>query len=383
MPPRLLVAGTHSGAGKTTVAVALMAAFAARGRTVQPFKVGPDFIDPSHHRAACWRESRNLDGWMLTKAYNRATFLRAAKRADLSIIEGVMGLFDGSSAVSDAGSTAEQAKELQAPVLLVVDGSAMSRSAAALVHGFATFDPDVRIAAVVFNRIRSEGHFRLLKEAVENALDIPVIGYFPPNDQFGIPERHLGLVMANEPGWREQVYTLLGRQAEETIDLGRVEELARSAPALSDFTEHDPQETERAQASPLRVGIARDPAFCFYYADNMDILVREGAELVFFSPLFDRTLPAVDLLYLGGGYPELYARDLAANVSMREAVKAFAAAGGVIYAECGGLMYLAERLRDFDGVDHEMVGLLPIEVVMTLDRLTLGYRQLEVILPCP
>ncbi|MDH4237675.1 MAG: cobyrinate a,c-diamide synthase, partial [Nitrospira sp.] len=198
--PRLVIAGTHSGVGKTTVTLAIMAALRMRGRLVQPFKAGPDFIDPGHHRAAAGRSSRNLDGWMLGADLNREIFTQAATDADLSIIEGVMGLFDGSSPVSEIGSTAELAKQLDAPVLLVIDGSAMARSAAAMVSGYAGFDPDVRVKGVIFNRVGSEGHYKLLKEAVEHETDVAVVGYLRLDEAVTIADRHLGLVTAMERG---------------------------------------------------------------------------------------------------------------------------------------------------------------------------------------
>src|SRR6058998_3723242 len=220
--PRLVIAGTHSGVGKTTVTLALLAALKERGRLVQPFKVGPDFIDPGHHAAVTGRLSRNLDGWMLGPTVCRQVFLRAAADADISIIEGVMGLFDGSSPVHDTGSTAELAKLLQAPVLLVIDGSAMARSAAAMVSGYVQFDPDLRVVGVLFNKVGGAGHYHLLKEAVEAITDLAVVGYLPADPSFTIEDRHLGLVTALEQGAHE-VYRRLGQAASETVDLDVVE----------------------------------------------------------------------------------------------------------------------------------------------------------------
>ncbi|RMH08825.1 MAG: cobyrinate a,c-diamide synthase [Nitrospirae bacterium] len=382
MPSCLLIAGTHSGVGKTTVALALMAAFTARGRTVQPFKVGPDFIDPGHHRAACGRDSRNLDGWMLSSQHNQHIFFRASLDADLSIIEGVMGLFDGSAATGQQGSTAEQAKLLKAPVILVIDGQALARSAAALVHGYATFDPDLTIAGVVCNRVKSPGHFQLLKEAIETEAKVPVVGYVRPHDRFAIPERHLGLHMALE-GRSPDFYTALGEWISDTLDLAKLEKIASSCASFP-LTENE--RTDKGGQSPVphrvRVGVAYDRAFCFYYPDNFEALATEGAEIVTFSPLTDQALPEVDLVYIGGGYPELYAETLAANTRMREAIRAFAACGGIVYAECGGLMYLTQGIRDHNGQTHEMVGLFPAEVVISQDKLTLGYRQVEIVQSC-
>lgn len=371
--PRLVIAGTSSGVGKTTLTSAILAALRERGRLVQPFKVGPDFIDPSHHRAATGRPSRNLDGWMLGADLNHSIFARAAADADLSIIEGMMGLFDGSSPVNEVGSTAELAKQLNAPVLLVVDGSAMARSAAAMVAGYAHFDPALRVAGVLFNRVGSDDHYQLLKAAVEQETDVIPVGYLRPDVSMTIPDRHLGLVMAMEQG-DGQLYQRLAKAALETVNLDRIEALAHSSDTLPEAIS---QPIMKNHGRTVRIGVAQDRAFCFYYSDNLDMLEAAGAELVRFSPLSDRVLPEIEMLYLGGGYPELHGEALAKNTAMRAAVKRFAERGGVIYAECGGLMYLTESIRDFDGRSHEMVGIFPAETVMRKQSLTLGYRTVE------
>ena len=375
---RLVIAGTHSGVGKTTMTLALLAALKERGRRVQPFKVGPDFIDPGHHAAVTGRPSRNLDGWMLGPAVCRQVFLRAAADADVSIIEGVMGLFDGSSPVTESGSTAELAKLLQAPVLLVVDGSAMARSAAAMVSGYARFDPDLQVVGVLFNKVGGAGHYRLLKEAVEATTDLAVVGYLPADPSFTIEDRHLGLVTALEQPTKALSHRL-ARAIAETVDVDQVESLARSAPPLeAGHTRTEPQPSGPA----VRVGVAYDPAFCFYYPENLELLESEGASVIRFSPLHDQVLPDVELLYLGGGYPELHAETLARNHRMRTAIREFAKRGGPIYAECGGMMYLMEAIRDFDGKAHDMVGLFPGEAVMQRSGLIMGYRELEIVTPC-
>ena len=376
--PRLVIAGTHSGVGKTTATLAILAALKARGRRVQPFKAGPDFIDPGHHSAATGRPSRNLDGWMLGEAINREVFTRASADADLSIIEGMMGLFDGSSPVNEIGSTAELAKQLDAPVLLVIDGSAMARSAAAMVSGYATFDPALRVAGVLFNRVSSEGHYTLLKEAIEQETDVMVVGYLRPDQTIAISDRHLGLVTAMEQGTGE-LYDLLAKAAAETIDLDRIEALARSCRELTGVAS---QPILRNHGSTVRVGVAQDLAFCFYYSDNLELLEGEGAELVKFSPMNDQALPDVDMLYLGGGYPELHGARLAENLGMRTAIKTFAERGGTVYAECGGMMYLTQAIRDLAGKSHEMVGLFAAVAVMSHEKMTLGYRELQISQPC-
>jgi cobyrinic acid a,c-diamide synthase len=371
--PRLVIAGTHSGVGKTTSTLAIMAALREQGRQVQPFKAGPDFIDPSHHQEASGRPSRNLDGWMLGADMNRSIFTRAAADADISLVEGMMGLFDGSSPVDDIGSTAELAKQLSAPVLLVVDGSAVARSAAAMVAGYARFDPSLHLAGVLFNRVSSEGHYKLLKAAVEQETDVAPVGYLRPDPSLTIADRHLGLVMAREQG-DGRLYHRLAKAAFATVDLDRIEALAHSCGNLPEavspsvITHHD---------RTARIGVAQDQAFCFYYPDNLELLESAGAEVVKFSPLNDHALPDVEMLYLGGGYPELHGAALAENAVMRAAIKRFADRGGVIYAECGGLMYLTESIRDCDGHSHDMVGVFPAEAVMKKAGFTLGYRTVE------
>lgn len=376
--PRLVIAGTSSGVGKTTVTLAILAALRQRGRRVQPFKAGPDFIDPGHHTAATGRASRNLDGWMLGADLNRALFAKAAADADISIIEGMMGLFDGSSPINEIGSTAEIAKQLDAPVFLVIDGSAMARSAAAMVSGYAQFDPALRVGGVLFNRVDSEGHYQLLKEAVEQHTKVAVVGYLRQDQAVTISDRHLGLVTAMEQGTGE-LYDRLAKAAADTIDLDRIESLAGSCSGLA----ASPQLVKQNQQHTVRIGVAQDQAFCFYYPENLELLEAEGAELVPFSPLTDHTLPAdVAMLYFGGGYPELHGAVLAGNITMRRAIRDFAEQGGTIYAECGGMMYLTQAIRDFEGRSHEMVGLFPAEAVMRKPSLTLGYRTMELSQAC-
>lgn len=378
--PRIVIAGTQSGVGKTTVTLALLAALTTRGRRVQSFKAGPDFIDPGHHSAVTGRLARNLDGWMLGERVNRDIFTHAAADADLSIIEGMMGLFDGSSPVDEKGSTAELAKQLGAPVLLVVDGSALARSAAAMVSGYARFDPGVRVAGVLFNRVGSDRHYRLLKEAIEAETDLAVVGYLKPDAAITIRDRHLGLITAIEQG-SQDLYERLGRAAVETVDLERIETMANAAEALN-----QPLPGARPKAASsvrsVRVGVAQDAAFCFYYPENLELLEAEGAQIIRFSPIRDGALPEVDLLYLGGGYPELHGEALAGNATMRQAIRSFAERGGTIYAECGGMMYLTQAIRDLDGRSHQMVGLFPAEAVMHKPGLTLGYRTVECAQPC-
>jgi cobyrinic acid a,c-diamide synthase len=374
--PALVIAGVGSGVGKTTVTLGLLEALRRRGVSVQPFKVGPDFIDPSFHELVGGRASYSLDGWMCSRDHVRATVARQAAGADLALIEGVMGCFDGRGgrgAESDEGSTAEVAKWLGAPVVLVVDAFAMARSAGAVVLGFERFDPDLNLAGVVFNRVAGDSHWQWLRESVRAHCRAVSLGYLPCRDSLALPERHLGLVTAAERGVPGPLLDELSQAMETSIDLERLLALARS-----DVAPVEPATSAPSAPIRARIGVARDLAFQFYYPANLDLLRAAGAELVLWSPLRDAELPDVDALYLGGGYPEVYARELAANAPMREAVRAFVAAGGPVYAECGGLLYLAEALEDESGRIHPMVGLLPTIGRMVPKRLTLGYAEVEV-----
>lgn len=369
-PRGVVIAGTHSGCGKTTVSLALMAAYARRGLAVQAFKAGPDFIDPGLHAAATGRPSHNLDGWMLGRDRCRALFARQAWQAKLAVVEGVMGLYDGAQGNDESGSTAEMAKWLGLPVLLVVDARSMARSAAALVQGYAGFDPDLTLAGVIFNRVGSRRHKELLWEAMTTCPGIPVAGYLPREEGLTLPERHLGLHTAQEGVLTGERLEALASWVEHNLDLGRL--LARLPyPRLIDDGESFPAPKFRA-----RVGVAQDEAFCFYYPENFRILEACGAEAVFFSPLHDTALPQdLDGLYFGGGYPELYAQKLADNASMRGAVRAFGLAGKPVYGECGGFMYLMDELHNEDGA-FPMAGLFSMHCRMEPRLRSLGYREI-------
>ncbi|WP_437689860.1 cobyrinate a,c-diamide synthase [Sorangium sp. So ce176] len=392
--PRLVVAGTASGVGKTTTTVAIARALRARGLRVALFKCGPDYLDPTYHARAVARTSHNLDGWMMGRDAVLSTFAAEAAGADVALIEGVMGLFDGASPTGEEGSTAEIAKWLEAPVALVVDASGMARSVAALVQGFAGFDPGVRVAAVVCNQVGSRGHLDILRQAQAQAnRSTPVIGGLPRDEAQSFPERHLGLRTADEAALPEERFDHWGAQAEAWIGLDALLEIARSAPALPQAAEATAPAAEAApvaaaagagtaasggaQQRRVRLGVAFDEAFHFYYADNLRRLEAAGAELVRFSPLRDARLPEVDALYLGGGYPEAHAERLAENAGLRAEIRAFAGRGGPIYAECGGLMYLTEAIRTLDGRAHPMVGLVPAEAVMCEKLQALGYVEVE------
>lgn len=375
MVARVVIAGTSSSAGKTTALVALVRALRARGLRVAVFKCGPDYLDPTYHARAAGRASHNLDGFMMGRDAVRATFFNATRDADVAVIEGVMGLFDGASSTGEEGSTAEIAKWLEAPVLLVCDASGMARSVAALARGFAAFDSQLNLAGVLCNRVGSRGHLDLLRRAVAGRP--PVLGGFPVDEALAFPERHLGLRTAERAAIPDSQFVAWGERAAEWLDLDAILELARSAPPFAHDHDATPAATV-ACATRCRIAIAQDEAFHFYYADNLHRLQQLGAELVPFAPLRDARLPAgVDGLLIGGGYPELHADTLAANGELRAAIAAFARAGGVVYAECGGLMYLAESIRTLDGRSHAMVGVVPGEAVMSERLQALGYVEVE------
>ncbi len=373
MIPTVIIAGTHSGVGKTTIATALMAALSRRGLRVQAFKVGPDFIDPSFHRYATRRLSRNLDGWMLSRESNAAIFTRSCRDADIAVVEGVMGLFDGRDTLSENGSTAEMAKWLGAEVALVVDAAAMARSAGALVHGFETFDPAVRLTGVIFNRVAGEGHYAFLRDAVLRHCRAKPLGYLPTAMDITLPKRHLGLVTADEV-MQSGTLEAMADWIESGLDLdGLIASAGASVVCDQPLSEVPPSES-----GEVRIGVARDIAFCFYYQDNLDLLTDSGAKLVEFSPLRDARLPGrLGGLYLGGGYPELHAAALAANHTMLADIRAFAASGAPLYAECGGFMYLTEGIVDLEGRSHDLAGIFPVRARMQKGLARLGYVEVR------
>lgn len=371
--PRIVIAGTHSGCGKTSVALGVLRALRRRGLQVQPFKAGPDFIDPSWHAAAAGRTSRNLDSWLLPRPTVAELFARAAEGAALAVIEGVMGLFDGYRGDGEEGSTAELAKWLSAPVILVVDAGGAVRSIAATAMGFAAFDPELAMAGVIATRVGSERHRVWLREALE-AAGIPLLGVLPWDQRLRLPERHLGLIPAQEQS-SEEVIGALAEAIEAHVDLDAILRAARQAPRLV---------VPGPLVFPLmpipagvRIGVARDAAFSFYYQDALDLLESRGAKVVPFSPIGDAAVPDVHGLYLGGGFPEVYAEQLSANRSMRQHIRRVIAAGMPVYAECGGLLYLCRELIADDGARHEMAGAISGTARMQPRLTALGYVTLE------
>ena len=371
-PLRLLIAGTHSGVGKTTVAVGLMAALKRRGLRVAPFKVGPDYLDPGYHLAACGVPSAPLDTWMLGADGMRRSFARGCRGADITVAEGMMGLHDGARPDTDEGSTAEVAKLLRLPTVLVIDGSALARSAGALALGYRAFDAEVPLVGVIANRVACEGHARWLRPGIEEGAGLPLLAWLPPASELGIPERHLGLVGAGESGSAVGLVERLADAAEEYLDVPRLLGLASEAAPLPPAEPNAPPLLGRR----ARVAVARDEAFCFYYPDNLALLEAAGAELVAFSPIHNVELPErSDGLYLGGGYPELHAERLAGNPAMLRSIREFCAAGRPVSAECGGFMYLCQSLVDAAGHRHRMAGVLDGEVVMETRLQAIGYRE--------
>ena len=372
LSPRIIVAGTQSGVGKTSVSLALVAALRKRGLRVQTFKVGPDFLDPSYLTVASGRPCYNLDGWMSGRDYVLQLFTRASRGAEISIIEGVMGLFDGADPVTDEGSTAEIARWLDAPVILVASAHGLARSFAAMVKGYAGLEPDLNVAGVVANQCGSRQHGEWLSRSLAASSQPPLLGAIPRGGFPRLPSRHLGLVTADRENLSPSVLDALADAFELHVSAEGILHLARSAPPLIT----SPPERS-AVSKQVRIGVARDEAFHFYYQDLFDELEIQGCELVPFSPILDRRLPEqCHGLYIGGGYPEEHAQALSANGPMLEEIRQFAASGRPLYAECGGLMYLSQGLESLEGRRYPLVGLLPVATRMLEGKKALGYAEI-------
>jgi cobyrinic acid a,c-diamide synthase len=367
--PRIVVGALESGAGKTTVSVGLAAALRARGLNVTMFKCGPDYLDPTYHRRAIEHASHNLDGWMMGCEAVLSTFSRAAAGCDVAIIEGMMGLFDGVEPSTDRGSTAELATWLRAPVIAVINASGMARTIGAVANGLRGFDPELKVAGLVCNRIGGRAHLEILRAACTT---LRVLGGLPEQSEIRFPERHLGLVSALNAQLADSTLERWSDLSSKWLDLDLILKIARDAPPLAK-PESVSLVTSR-RSSRIRIGIAFDEAFHFYYEDNLNRLRELGAEIEFFSPVHDSRIPRVHGLYFGGGYPEVAAERLSSNAAMLAAIREFAR-HGPIYAECGGLMYLSRAIRTSDGRRWPMVNLIPGEAVMS-DRLAaLGYVE--------
>jgi cobyrinic acid a,c-diamide synthase len=373
--PSLLIAGTHSGVGKTTVSFAIMSLLSSRGFNVQPFKIGPDFIDPGYHRLATGHESINLDLWMMGLRNVRESFAYFAEPADVAVIEGMGALYDGENGVSERGSAGYMARQLGVPVLLVIDIWGITRSTNAVINGFMNFDPRVQIAGIILNRAGGRIHYEMVLNSLPSRTRKLVIGYLPRSKDWFVPERHLGLLTLDENSEAINVQQKLLAVARETIDCERLIRLfkmkKKSRPKQIAINRD-------VDLKRVKIGIAKDKAFCFYYTENLRMLEEAGAELHFFSPIDDETLPAdVSGLYIGGGYPESFAADLANNKVMRQQILRSVRAGMPVYAECGGLMYLGRTLTNFDGRKHAMVSALPLDTRMDKDFLAIKYVTVE------
>lgn len=369
---RLVLAGTGSGVGKTTLTIGIMRALIDRGYSVQGFKCGPDYIDPSYHTAVTKRPSRNIDGWMLSHGVVQTIVSRASKDADVSIIEGVMGLYDGKSPLADAGSTAEISQITNSPVILIINAASMARSAAAIVKGFQELNKETQIVGVIANQLGSKGHFDIVKAAIEQECHIPVIGYLLKGAVEPLPSRHLGLIPAIERGELDEYFSALAQKVEETIDLDQLLSIT-NAPALSEASAI----FEKSNAQEVHIAVAKDAAFNFYYQENLELLEAAGAVLHYFSPLANEPVPQkAQGLYIGGGFPEEFADQLACNTVANESIRDAIRKGLPTLAECGGFMYCTEAIVTRSGKRVPMLGLIQGEVVMQEQRAALGYREI-------
>ncbi len=381
----VIISAPWSGSGKTTISMGIMAALRDAGLAVQPFKTGPDFIDPQYHRKITGRTSRNLDCWMMKPDGVLKTYARGCAGADICVVEGAMGLMDGIGKGGIRGSTAEVAKLLGIPVILVIDARGMAGSAAAVIKGFEDIDPDVKIDGVIFNRVGSERHAAMLKAAVKRHCGAKVIGAVPREDGLEIPSRHLGLTTDLDGILTRKYIRKLKETIKKHIDMDALLKIASKAeksmpPKASGNTEIKSEAGRPAAGPPASaLAVAMDEAFCFYYQDNLETLESLGIEIVPFSPLKDGGLPEnISGIYFGGGYPEMYARGLSLNDFVKRDVIDAARRRLPIYAECGGLMYLSEGITDMEGVFHPMAGLIPAKTKMLHRRKVLGYREVTV-----
>lgn len=371
---RLVIAGTGSGVGKTTFTIGLMVALRRRNLKVQGFKCGPDYIDPSYHTAVTGRISRNLDSWMLKDDLVKDIFKRASEDADISIIEGVMGFFDGKEPTSNGGSTAEISVLTKSPVVLVVNCASMARSAAAIVKGFQELSTEPNIVAVIANNVGSEGHFRLVKIAIEQECHIPVVGFLKKDAAIAIPERYLGLIPSIERGELDSFFEKLGNLISNSVDIDRLLKLAEAEAEPLHRSENSIFDKKREKT--VTIAVARDSAFNFYYEENLELLSSYGASLRFFSPLNGEVLPEdADGLYIGGGFPEEFAPILAEKEEVKRSIRDAINKGLPTLAECGGFMFLTEAIETVEGKTYSMAEVIPGRAVMQKKLAALGYRE--------
>lgn len=374
MIPRVVIAGVTSSVGKTSISIAVMKALKEKGYTVQGFKVGPDYIDPSYHTSVTNRQSRNLDPWLMGEDGLLQSFHEASKETDFAVIEGVMGLFDGLSGKNNFASTAHVAKLLKSPIILVIDAAKAARSVAAVALGFIKFDPSIKVVGIILNNVAGDKHARYCTDALKQ-IKIPVLGIIKRNKEIQLQERHLGLVPTSE---RKELHDKVMKVADymkEQIDIDKTISIAKKTSKLRIKTNTIHKKTKAT------IAVALDESFNFYYADNLDILRSLGAELKFFSPVNDKEIPDADGLYIGGGFPEVLADKLEKNSEMLKAVRKVAADGMPIYAECGGLMYLTRSITGFNGERHNMVNLFAADTIMD-KKLTLNYTEARIVNSC-
>ncbi|SHH41086.1 cobyrinate a,c-diamide synthase [Tepidibacter thalassicus] len=366
---KILIAGTNSGVGKTTISMGIMAALKKRGFKVQPYKVGPDYIDTSYHTFITGRKSRNLDSYMLDDEVIKYLFIKNSKEADICVIEGVMGLFDGYGIDINSCTSSYTSKILKVPVVLVIDGKTMATSAAAMVFGYKNLDKDVDIKGVIVNNISSNGHFKIIKEAIEKYTNTKVLGYLPKNLEFSLPSRHLGLIPTLEMEKLEEKFSNLADVIEEHIDLDELLKISQSENLRLNYGIKIPKYDN------LTIAMAYDKAFNFYYWDSIDLLKEMGVNIVTFSPLEDKCLPKCNGIYIGGGFPEVFGSELEKNEEIRKEIKKAHQKNIPIYAECGGLMYLGEKLIDNENNEYQMVGILKGKSIMTKSLKRFGYSK--------
>ncbi len=367
-----MIAGTNSGVGKTTVTLGIMSALVKRGLKVQGFKAGPDYIDTSHHNYVTENASRNLDTWIMGNQVCQELFERSANNADISIIEGVMGLYDGSIDSTGSGSSAHLAKILNTPVILVISAKGLAQSAGAMVLGYKEYDKDLSLAGVIVNNVASQGHYDCIKRSIDEACSVPVLGYLQKDNKITIPERHLGLIPFTEKKNTSVLYARLGVMVLKTVDVDGLLEAARSACDFPDYGKSIFQHNDKTFG--VKIALARDEAFSFYYEDDIELFESFGARISFFSPLNDKHIPDdVDGIFIGGGFPELYAERLMMNKSMRHSILCASDQGIIIYGECGGMMYLLEKIIDTEGRPFKMCGVLNGTSRMGKKRQGLGY----------
>ena len=369
--PRVVIGAVSSGSGKTTIVTGILSALRQRGLNVQSYKIGPDYIDPGYHKLASGNPAHNLDSWLMPQEKLKEVFCRTAEEADIAIIEGVMGLYDGGR--KGVSSTAEIAKLLDAPVILVIDAKSMGASAAAIALGFKMYDPEVKLAGVILNRLGSPTHKTMIENALKN-IGIDVFGAIRRDDSLVMPERHLGLLPVEE-NEEQEIVDKIGEAVGNQVDLDEIMKLAETQFSIDIDEIEEDNENEDIPQKKIKIAVAKDDAFSFYYPESIRMLEKCGAEIVNFSPLKDKKLPKCDGVILGGGFPEMFAEELQANVSMQESLRKAVNKGKPVYAECGGFMYLTEGLTDFEDVFHPMTGIIPVKVQMNKKLQMVGYVE--------